>query len=311
MRKFYSGPTVQDTEAFSKFQETYQENMDFLDRFIDLRMFSGRIISFITQDKKVLTFHSHILDNSYTTLVNIRSCCANGGFSDANSLVRRLRDDLLLYVYILAVINQRKPFEEKSLENFSIDNIEELYNGIEAVVMNPNMNDDESAVEAWLQSTMENMPKKVKMKLSFSNYMQFLRKNENVQNILTQYKLEDYWETLTEKLNNYMHNNGIKFTLDNNVGADNKNLEIYLNNINIRVSYIMSFFLVLVSMIESALLCSGDIEDYLDMGEEPPEGCEYEIAPFIQKFIDEKVSTMHPELKQYLKDNNNYGMKIE
>ena len=24
-----------------------------------------------------------------------------------------------------------------------------------------------------------------------------------------------------------------------------------------------------------------------------------------------KVSKLHPELKQYLKDNNNYGMKIE
>lgn len=311
MRRFYHGTTVKDTEAFLNFQTAYQENMDFLDSFIDLRMFSGRIISFITRQKQVLTFHAHLLDNSYTTLENIKSCCGNGGFADANSLVRRLRDDLLLYVYIIAVINQRKPFTEETLQNFKIDNIDNLVKSFESLEMNLNMSDDETAVEAWLTSAMGNMPKKIKMKLSFSNYMQFLRKDEKVENILSKYNLQDYWETLTEKLNNYMHNNGIKFTLDNNIRSDNKNLEVYLNNINIRVTYTISLFLVLITMVESALLCSGDIEDYLSMGEEPPENCQYEIAPFIQKFIDQKVSAMHPELKQYLQDNNNYGMKIE
>ncbi|WP_345145398.1 hypothetical protein [Flavobacterium ginsengiterrae] len=47
--------------------------------------------------------------------------------------------------------------------------------------------------------------------------MQFLRKDENVENILAKYNLEDYWEALTDKLNNYMHNNGINFTQDNTV----------------------------------------------------------------------------------------------
>jgi len=311
MKKFYNGPAVKDTEAFSNFSQKYQENMDFLDRFIDLRMFSGRIISFITKQKKALTFHSHLLENSYTTLENIKACCANGGFADANSLVRRFRDDLLLYVYILAVINRRKPFTEKSLENFKMDTIENFVKSFESLEMNSLIDDDETAVEGWITSTIENMPKQIKLKLSFSNYMQFLRKDEKVENILTKYNLEDYWETLTNKLNNYMHNNGIKFTQDNTIRSDNKDLEIYLNNINIRVSYIVSLFLVLITMIESALLCSGDIEDYLNLGENPPEDCQYEIAPFIQKYIDEKVTRLHPELKQYLKDNNNYRMRIE
>ena len=108
-----------------------------------------------------------------------------------------------------------------------------------------------------------------------------------------------------------MHNNGRQFTLHNLIKSDNTQLDIYLGNINTRISYILTFFLVLIAMIESALLCSGDIEDYLDLGIAPPEGCQYEIAPFIQEYIDKKVTKMHPELKQYLKDNNNNGMKIE
>jgi hypothetical protein len=50
--------------------------------------------------------------------------------------------------------------------------------------------------------------------------------------------------------------------------------------------------------------------DYLDFDMQPPEDCQYQIAPFIQDYIDNKVVKIHPELKQFLKDNNNYGMKI-
>jgi hypothetical protein len=64
-------------------------------------------------------------------------------------------------------------------------------------------------------------------------------------------------------------------------------------------------------MTESSLLSSGDAIDYLEEDLEIPEGCQYEIAPFIQKYIDEKVIKIHPELKQFLKDNNSHGMTIE
>ena len=40
-------------------------------------------------------------------------------------------------------------------------------------------------------------------------------------------------------------------------------------------------------------------------------GCQYGIAPFIQKKIDEKVSIIYPELKQYLNCKNNHGIKID
>jgi len=50
--------------------------------------------------------------------------------------------------------------------------------------------------------------------------------------------------------------------------------------------------------------------DYLDFDMQPPEDCQYQIAPFIQDYIDNKVVKIHPELKQFLKDNNNYRMKI-
>lgn len=64
-------------------------------------------------------------------------------------------------------------------------------------------------------------------------------------------------------------------------------------------------------MVDSTLISSTDYINHLDCNLEPPEDSQYFIASFIQDFIDSKVSKLHPELKQYLKDNNINGMKIE
>jgi phage terminase large subunit-like protein len=87
-------------------------------------------------------------------------------------------------------------------------------------------------------------------------------------------------------------------------------LDIYFKNINIRTSYIVTFFLVLIIMTESPLISSTDMMDYLNFNEEPPEDCQYELAPFIQNYKDEKVVKIHSELKEFVRDNNKYGMKI-
>ncbi|RYE13482.1 MAG: hypothetical protein EOP45_21110 [Sphingobacteriaceae bacterium] len=63
-------------------------------------------------------------------------------------------------------------------------------------------------------------------------------------------------------------------------------------------------------MVESSLISSTDIVDYLECDIEPPENCQYQIAPFIQEYIDKKVVKLHPELKSYLNNNNSHGMKI-
>ncbi len=57
---------------------------------------------------------------------NIKLCCSIGSFSDANTLIRKLRDDLIQYAYILSIINLRKAFIEDDLKNLKVDNPEEF-----------------------------------------------------------------------------------------------------------------------------------------------------------------------------------------
>ena len=284
--------------------------IDFFQRFSELIFYNGRVISFFTY-KKSYFLNTYLIDSSAQTLRSIKLCCSIGSFSDANTLIRKLRDDLIQYAYILSITNSRKSFIEDDLKKLKVDNPEEFANSFLNIRMNIVLTDDEKAVSAWFSNKVSDLERPIKKKLEFQNYIKTLKQNPSIAQVLGDYELQDYWEVLRRRLNDYVHNNGVKFSAQNSIQKNDKNLEIHLKNINIRTSYISSFFLIILLMIDSTLISSTDYIDHLDCNLEPPEDSQYFIASFIQDFIDRKVNKLHPELKQYLKDNNINGMRIE
>lgn len=300
---------INKSEEFNSFSNEFEKNVSFLESFSRLITYSGKMITFIS-DKKVNFFTTILLQSCCKTLKNIKSCCSNGSFSDANTLIRKLRDDLLLHVFILDNSTKRNVFKSEELDKLDLSDVEKFTASFSSMTIDTTLSGDEIAVAAWLENSVDQLSSRNKRKLSFENYMIYFQKDERIKQILKDYSLENYWFNLTVKLNDYVHNNGIKFTSHNLVNLPNKNLEVFLNNINIRISYILTFFLLLILMIDSTLVRSDDIMDYLENDMVPPENIQYEIAPFIQEYIDEKVIPLHPELKQYLKDYNINGMNI-
>lgn len=301
---------IDETEDFKAFAEGIDYLIEFFKRFSELIYYNGRIISFFT-DKKIFYLSTDLIDSSAQTLRSIKHCCSIGSLSDANTLIRKLRDDLIQYVYILTIINARKPFIEDDLKNLKIDNPEEFANSFSNIRINNVLTDDEKALTAWFSNTVSDLDRTVRKKLEFENYMKTLKQNSDIAKVLEEYKLQHYWEILRKRLNDYVHNNGVKFTAQNSIRNNDKNLKIHLKNINIRTSYISSFFIIVLLMVDSSLISSTDYIDHLDCNLEPPENSQYFIAGFIQDFIDIKVNILHPELKQYLKDNNINRMRIE
>ncbi len=301
---------IVETEQF----KIFSEDIDYLTKFfIDLSGLiysNGRIISFFSK-VEYFTLSTDLIDSSAQTLKSIKFCCSIGSFSDANTLIRKLRDDLIQYVYILNIISLRMPFLEESTNNLKNDDTAEFANSLLNIQFNNTLTDDEHAITAWFKNSVSDLQRPIKKKLEFENYMKVLKQNDNINQIIIQYNLQVYWEALRKRLNNYIHNNGTHFSSHNTISATDKNLGTHLKNINIRTTYISSFFLVLLLMIESSLISSTDYIDHLDCEMLPPEGSQYFVASFVQDFIDKKVSKIHPELKQYLKDNNINGMKIE
>lgn len=301
---------VDETQEFKEFAKEIDYLIEFFQRFSELIFYNGRLISFFT-DKKTFFLNTYLIDSSAQTLRSIKLCCSIGSFSDANTLIRKLRDDLIQYVYILSIINSRKPFIEEDLKNLKVDNPEEFANSFSNIRINNVLTDDEKAVSAWFSNQVSDLERPIKRKLEFQNYMNTLKMNQNISQILQEYNLQEYWEVLRKRLNDYVHNNGVKFAAQNSVRENNINLEVHLKNVNIRTSYISSFFIIVLLMIDSALISSTDYMDHLNCDLKPPEESQYFVANFIQEFIDKKVNGLHPELKQYLKENNINGMKIE
>lgn len=302
-------PKIDETESYSTFSEKLEKDLNFLQGLRDLIGFYGRSKIFILKSKSFY-FSTELLDNATQTLSSIRLCCSIGSFSDANTLVRKYRDDLLLYVYFLDVINNRKNFIEEDVQNLPQTNVNDIVDSFMNLRFNPNRTDEETALEAWLTNTVDDLPKKLKFRISFENYMDRFKQNPDIMEILSNYGLANYWEELRGKLNDYMHNNGLNYARHNSTRIGDKNLDTLLENINIRVSYITTFFLILIIMTDATLISSTDMMDHLDLGLTPPDDCQYWIARFIQEYIDEKVVPLHPELKTYLKDRNAYGMDI-
>lgn len=306
----HTKPQIGDTESFKKFVAEFDKSTDFLGRLLNLIDYNGRLISLIT-DKGVQFLDTRLLNSATQTLRSIQLCCSIGSFADANTLIRKLRDDLIMFVYILRVIDQRKPFVEDDIQQTDTTDAERFAASFSNLRFNTNLTDHEKAVAAWLGNKVHELPPRLRLKmLSFENYMNFLKQHSNVKEILTNYQLQEYWEQLRHKLNNYVHNNGWQFTAHNLIHPWDKNLDAHLKNICIRTSYITTFFLVLITMVDATFISSSDMVDCLNCGIEPPENCQYDIAPFIQEYIDKEVVRIHPELKQYLRDNNSHGMKI-
>ncbi len=301
---------IDETEEFKAFAKEIDYLIEFFKRFSELIFYSGRIISFFT-DKNVFYLNTYLIESSAQTLRSIKHCCSIGSFSDANTLIRKLRDDLIQYVYFLSIINARKPFIDDDLNNLKIDKPEQNANSFFDIRINSVLTDNEKALSAWFSNTVSDLKRPIKRKLEFENYMKTLKQNPNIAQVIDEYNLQNYWEVLRRRLNDYVHNNGEKFAAQNSIRKDNKNLEIHLKNVNIRTSYISSFFIIVLLMVDSTLISSTDYIDHLDCNLEPPEDSQYFIAGFVQDFIDIKVNKLHPELKQYLKNNNVNGMRIE
>lgn len=302
-------PKIDETELYITFSKKLENDVYFLDGLNNLVVCYGRIKIFHSKSGPII-LNTELIDSAVRTLNSIKLCCSIGSFSDANTLIRKYRDDLLLYVYSLDVINNRKNFIEGDLLNLNTDNVDEFGNTFMDLRLNPKYTDDEIALEAWLNNKVNDLPGKLKFRISFENYMDRFKQNPDITGILSNYGLANYWEELRNKLNDYVHNNGLNYACHNNTRLLDKNLKTLLDNVNTRVSYITTFFLILIIMTDATLISSTDMIDHLDMGITPPEGAQYWIASFIQEYIDEKVIPLHPELKAYLKDKNAYGMDI-
>ena len=231
------------------------------------------------------------------TLETIDFCCNRDAYSDAYTLLRKCRDDLMQYLFVLNVIQNKHGSTDEEAEKFNI-NSESIMKMIELdvsiLVSGERKTDAELAMEKWIYNVLESSENKEDRKQFFdtSKYKSYLvSNNEKVKYIFDNF-LVDKWMREDRQLNNYIYQ-------DKKKNKDKELIETLQN--------ITDIFLSLLSVIDSIKFHSSDYLDALEMGMKPQEGSQYWVCPIIVGYMNDRFDK---KLLQYIQNNEGNGMQF-
>ena len=244
------------------------------------------------------------------TVISIDFCCYRGAYSDAYTLIRKYRDDLMQYLFVLNVIKNTHGLSEDELKNISLDEdgllrmIELDFQILASGVRKSNV---ELAMESWMYNDLESVDCS-KMRKEFfdtSKYKKYLiSTNDSVAYIMNRF-LNSKWKVEDRKLNNYVHTNGIRYLTDNYVYQQKK--EQRDKELIETVKNITDIFLSVLAVIDSVKMQSLDYLDDVEMGVQPREGSQYFVCPCIVEYMNTRFDE---QLILYIQENEKNGMKF-
>lgn len=225
---------------------------------------------FILCDKWSFSLQSLIISIELT-VGNIISCCENACVADANTLLRKFRDDLFFYLYIV-VFDSRQKLEMPS-------DIQKMRKNI----------------SRWIQNDLNN--------LSIQEVLKVVGKSPQLRDVIAIYQLQKSFDAIGERLNNFVHGNGYAYYNRNIMEYKDNELFGYLKTLSDDMKYVTMSFLFLLILCSPLSIMATDYIDYLEFGETPPEDSQYWVAPFIEKFISENSDIIDENCYKYLAEN--------
>ena len=212
--------------------------------------------------------------NVYTscelTVGSIISCCESGCIADANSLLRKYRDDLFFYLYVL-VYDSFKKIDSKSRK----------------------VSEMERNILRWKNNNLYDF--------SSGTVMREIAEYPDIKEAVLQYNLKSFFERISNRLNNYVHGNGIDFYNCNVIAYDNNYMQSQMTILFNDLRMITVTFLFLLSLCSPQAIMSTDYEDHSDLSLTPPEGCQYWVAPFIVDFFRDNLDLIDKNCLEYLR----------
>lgn len=244
------------------------------------------------------------------TLETIDFCCHRNAYSDAYTLIRKFRDDLMQYLFVLSVIQNKHGLTDEECKEFQLDPesmMKMIELDISLLISGERKTEAEHAMEKWIYNILE-YSENAKYRKDFfdtSKYRTYLvRNNEKVKYVFENF-LEDKWKREDRKLNNYVHTNGIKYLTDNyayQYAKEKRDKELIETLQNIT-----DIFLSLLAVIDSIKLRSPDYVDALEMGMEPLEDSQYWVCQLIVEYMNDRFDK---ELLRYIQENEGHGMQL-
>lgn len=248
--------------------------------------------------------------SAMNTIVTIDFCCYRGAYSDAYALIRKYRDDLMQYLFILNVFKNIHGLSEKELKDIPLDTevfLRMIELDFQMLVSGEKKSDAELAMESWMYNDLESADNS-KLRREFfdtSKYKRYLiSANESVDYIMNNF-LNSVWKEEDRALNNYVHTNGMRYLMDNYVYQPKK--EQRDKELIETLQNITDIFLSLLAVIDSVKMHSSDYLDALEMDMQPEEGSQYWVCPCIVEYMNDRFDK---KLLNYIQENEKNGMKF-
>lgn len=267
--------TINRNEKYKEFERLFNVLIDFMWSLSYLISWNGHVITMVTEGKKFI-LQTELIDSAVRTLYSIKICSQNGNISDVNTLIRKYRDDIFLFLYFIEASNNYSMLDEKTTTH-------------------------EKNAAKWIENKLDS--------LHISAILKYLADNKIVAEVIDKHNLRKTWDVIGTNLNNYVHNNGISYTLLNYRYFDKKGIHRFTQDIILKIEYITVIFMIILILINPPYISSSDYVDALTVGIEPEDSSQYNIAPFIQEFINDTIKKVNPQLTKFLIDN--VYMKLE
>lgn len=229
--------------------------------------------SFVRIDDKVINLFD-LFQSVQLTLYSVFECYRHFCIADTYTLIRKYKDDLFFYLFLLVYSVERN----RNLEDVNIKNKEKI-------------------VRKWRTNKLNH--------INATQIFDLIKDSELVKEPVKTYKLEDSIKKIQRKLNNYVHCNGMKFT-NGLLFKQLNNIQLVveqLQEISEGVTYITVIFLFLLILCVPSFVMAFDYIDSLESGQTPIDGSQYFVAPFVVEYLNKHLDVLDSSCYQYLKDN--------
>lgn len=263
----HNGKIISQNATCLKYLDEMREIEHFLDQFGFLSF--GR--DYIVLEGHVFSLQA-VLTSCELTVGSIVSCCEFGCIADANTLLRKYRDDLFFYLYILVWDS-----------NSRINKVSETIGKMEKNILQ------------WLKNDLSG--------LNIRTVMEHILQSEKIKSAAETFQLSSSYKSIGRRLNDYVHSNGISYYNYNVSSREESTFQNKLERLLQDIRFVTTSFVFLLTLCSPMAIMSNDYIDYLDCGEVPPEGSQYWVAPFILTFLEENSELVDKDYLYYLRDH--------
>ncbi len=215
-----------------------------------------------------------IITSLELTAGSIALCCECGCIADANTLLRKYRDDMFFYLYlVLYYVCKDSHSDWKELPNI------------------------EKNIKHWFDNKLAD--------LEISLVFKTIGSSPIVEKTVQKYNLHSSFNIIGTRLNNYVHGNGIKYYNRHFNTYKDDEFRQELTKIANEMNFITVTFLFLLSLCSPSSIMSEDYINCLDCSIKPDNGSQYWVAPFILEYFKKNKSLLGDNIIKYMSDETN------